>query len=85
MTVVQASKGKLSKTGLTDKCKVLKKSRKDQSCIATSRKYGVDKNTASHWLKRKSKIFEAVNKNNVSKKLKIIIRTTFEDVDFVME
>ena len=36
-----------------------------QSCVATAKKYGVARNTVSHWLKKKTEIFEAVERNNV--------------------
>ena len=68
MASVRSLKRRLSSTSLIDKYKALKEIEEGQSCIATSRKYGVAKNTISHWIKQKQKIFEAVEENNVSKK-----------------
>ena len=68
MASVQSLKRRLSSTSLIDKYKALKEIKEGQSCIATSRKYGVAKNMISHWTKQKQKIFEAVKENNVSKK-----------------
>ena len=62
MASVRSLKRHLSSTSLIDKYKALKEIEEGQSCIATSRKYGVAKNTISHW------IFKAVEENNVSKK-----------------
>ena len=68
MASTRSLKRRLSSTSLIDKCKALKEIEEDQSSIATSKKYGVAKNTISHWTKQKQKIFEAVAENNVSKK-----------------
>ena len=70
IVVVHASKGKLSTTCLTDKYKTLKETGLGKSYKTTSRKYGVTKTTVPHWLKNKSKIFEAVEENSISKKKK---------------
>lgn len=56
-----------------------------QSFIATSKKYRVAKNAVSYWLKNKSKIFEPVEENNVSKKLKLIKTATYKEVYSVKE
>ena len=70
MATVQASKRRLATVTLVDKYKALKEIIEGQSCIATAKKYGVAKNTVSHWLKKKTEIFEAVERNDVSKKRK---------------
>ena len=49
--------------------------------MATSRKYSVTKNTILQWLKNKSKIFQAVEKNNVYKKRNRMKTATYEEVD----
>ena len=68
MASVRSLKRGLSSTSLIDKYKALKEIEEGQSCIATSRKYGVAKNTISHRIRQKQKIFEAAEENNVSKK-----------------
>ena len=68
MASVRSVKRRLSSSSLNDKYKALKEIVEGQSCIATSRKYGVAKNMISHWIKQKQKIFEAVEENNISKK-----------------
>ena len=81
MASVRSLKRRLSSASLIDKYKALKEIEEGQSCIATSRKYGVAKNTISHWIKQKQKIFEAVEENNVSKKRKWVKPTTYEELD----
>lgn len=81
MASVRSLKRRLSSTSLIDKYKALKEIEEGQSCIATSRKYGVAKNTISHWIKQKQKIFEAVEENNVSKKRKRVKPATYEELD----
>ena len=81
MASVRSLKRRLSSTSLIDKYKALKEIEEGQSCIASSRKYGVAKNTISHWIKQKQKIFEAVEENNVSKKRKRVKRATYEELD----
>ena len=80
MASVRSLKRRLSSTSLIDKYKALKEIEEGQSCIATSRKYGVAKNTISHWIK-KQKIFEAVKENNVLKKMKRVKPATYEELD----
>ena len=53
---------------LVDKYKALKEIDGGQSCAATAKKYVVAKNTVLHWLKKKTEIIEAVDRNNVSKR-----------------
>ena len=77
MTAVQASKRKLATVTLVDKYKALKEIDRGQSCAATAKKYGVAKNTVSHWVKKKTEIHEAVERNNVSKKRKIMKSATY--------
>ena len=67
---VQISKRRLITVTPVHKYKTLKEIDGGQSCIATVKKYGVAKNTVSHWLLKKAEIFEAVGANNVSKKRK---------------
>ena len=81
MASVRSLKRRLSSTSLIDKYKALKEIGGGQSCIATSRKYGVVKNTISHWIKQKQKIFEVVEENNVSKKRKRVKPATYEELD----
>ena len=81
MASVRSLKRRLSSTSLIDKYKALKEIEEGQSCIATSRKYGVAKNTISHWIKQKQKIFETVEENNVSKKRKRVKPATYEELD----
>ena len=81
MASAQSLKRRLNSTSLIDKYKALKEIEEGQSCIATSRKYGVAKNTISHWIKQKQKIFEAVEENNVSKKRKQVKPARYEELD----
>ena len=81
MASERSLKRRLSSTSLIDKYKALKEIEEGQSCIATSIKYGVAKNTISHWIKQKQKIFEAVEENNVSKKRKRVKPPTYEELD----
>ena len=81
MASVRSLKRRLSSTSLIDKYKALKEIEEGQSCIATSRKYGVAKNTISHWIKQKQKVFKAVEENNVSKKRKRVKPATYEELD----
>ena len=81
MASVRSLRRRLSSTSLIDKYKALKEIEEGQSCIATSRKYGVAKNTISHWIKQKQKIFEAVEESNVSKKRKRVKPATYEELD----
>ena len=67
---MQISKRRLITVTPVHKYKTLKEIDGGQSCIATVKKYGVAKNTVSHWLLKKAEIFEAVGANNVSKKRK---------------
>ena len=53
MASVRSLKKRLSSTSLIDKYNALKEIKEGQSCIATSRKYGVAQNTISHWIKQK--------------------------------
>ena len=84
MATVQASKRRLATVTLVDKYKALKEITEGQSCIATAKKYGVAKNTVSHWLKKKTEIFEAVERNHVSKKRKRMKTATYEELDYAM-
>ena len=52
--------------------------------IATVKKYGVAKNTVSHWLKKKAEIFEAVEGGNVSKKRQRMKTAIYEELDSAM-
>ena len=81
MASVRSLKRRLSSASFIDKYKALKEIEEGQSCIATSRKYGVAKNTISHWIKQKQKIFEAVEENNVSKKRKRVNSATYGKLD----
>ena len=85
MTVVHVCERKLPTTSLNDKYKPLKEIEEGQSFIATSKNYRVAKNTVSHWLKNKSKLFKGIEEKNVSKRLKIIKTATYEEVDSVKE
>ena len=85
MTVVHVSERKLSTTSLNDKYKPWKEIKGGPNIIATSKKYRVAKNTISYWLKNKRKIFEGIEENNVSKKLKIIKTASYEEVGSVKE
>ena len=84
MAAVQASKQRLAIVSLVDKYKALKEIDRGQSCVATAKKYGVAKNAVSHWLKKKTKIFEAVERNSVSKKRKRIKTAKYEEWDSAM-
>ena len=84
MATVETSKGGLATVTLVHKYKALKEIDGDQSWIATAKKYGVAKNTVSHWLKKKAEIFEAVEGNNVSKKRKGMKAATYEELDSAM-
>ena len=67
MASVRSLKRRLSSTSLIDKYKALKEIEEGQSCIATSRKYGVAENTISHWIKQK-KIFLKQSKKTMYQK-----------------
>ena len=81
MAAVQASKRRLTTVTLVGKYKALKEIDGGQSCVATAKRYGVAKNTASQWLTKKTKIFGGVERNNVSKKRKKI-KTDIRGVAF---
>ena len=66
MAAVQSSKRRLACLTIVNKYKALKEIDAGQSCIATAKKYGVAKNTVSHWVKEKAEIFEALEGNNSS-------------------
>ena len=70
MAAVQSSKRRLTCVTLVNKYKPLKEIDAGQTCISTTKKYGVAKNTVSHWVKKKNEIFKAVEGNNASKKRK---------------
>ena len=72
MAPVQSSKRRLAFLIIVNKYKTLKEIDAGQSCIATAKKYGVAKNTVSHWVKKKAEVFEAVEGNNASKKRKVV-------------
>ena len=79
MAAVQTPKQRLTTVTLVDKYKTLKEIDGGQSCVATAKRYGA-KNTAWQWLTEKTKIFEAVERNNVSKKRKKIKTVTYEEL-----
>ena len=81
MATVQSSKRRLTCVTLVNKYKVLKEIDAGQTCISTAKKYGVAKNTVSHWVKKKNEIFEAVEGNNASKKRKRMKTATYEELD----
>ena len=82
MTAVQFSKRRLACLTILNKYKALKEIDAGQSCrAATAKKYGVAKNTVSHWVKRKAEIFEAVEGNNASKKRKRMKTATYDELD----
>jgi len=81
MAAVQSSKRKLACLTIVNKYKALKEIDAGQSCIATAKKYGVAKNTVSHWVKKKAEIFIAVEGNNASKKRKRMKTATYEELD----
>ena len=84
MAAVQAPKRRLATVTLVDKYKALKEIDGGQSCVATAKKHGVAKNKVSHWLKKKTETFEAVEISNVSKKRKRIKTPTYEESDSAM-
>ena len=51
MASVQAAKRKLQSKSLVEKYQALKEIEEGYSCISITKKYGVAKNTISHWLK----------------------------------
>ena len=74
-------KQRLSCLTIVKKYKALKEIDAGQSCIATAKKYGSDKNTVSHWVKKKADKCEAVEGNNASKKRKRIETVTYKELD----
>ena len=84
MAAAQASKRRFATVTLVDKYKALKGIDGGRSCEVTAKKYGVAKDAVSHWLKKKTEIFEAVERNNVSKKRKRIKTATYEELDSAM-
>ena len=54
MAAVQTFKRRLATVTLVNKYQALKEINRGQRCIATPKKYGVAKNTVSHWLKKKA-------------------------------
>ena len=81
MAAVQSSKQRLTCITLVNKYKALKEIDVGQTCISTAKKYGLAKNTVSHWVKKKNEIFEAVEGNNASKKRKRMKTATYEELD----
>ena len=51
LAAVQTSKGRLAAVILINKYKAFREIDGGQSCIAAAKKFGVAKNTVSHWLK----------------------------------
>ena len=81
MAAVQSWKRRLTCVTLVNKYKALKEIDAGQTCLSTAKKYGVAKNTVSHWVKKKNEIFEAVEGNNASKKRKRMKTATYEELD----
>ena len=81
MAAVQSSKRRLACLTIVNKYMALKEVDAGQSCIATSKKYGVAKNTVSLWVKKKAEIIEAVGGKNASKKRKRMQTVTYEELD----
>ena len=68
---------------LVNKYKAFKQIDGGQSCIATTKKYGVAKNTILHWLKKKPGTLEGVEGKNVLKKRKRIKTSIHEELNSV--
>ena len=82
MAAVQTSKRRCTTVTLVNKYNALKEIDGGQSCIATSKKYGVAKDTVSHWLKKKAEIFEAVEQKKMfQKKRKRMKTATYKELD----
>ena len=56
MATVQSLKRRLACVTIVNKYQALKDKDAGQSCIAIAKKYGVAKNTVSHWVKKIAEI-----------------------------
>lgn len=81
MASVQAAKRKLNTKSVLEKYNALKEIEGGKSAISVAKKYGVAKNTVSHWIKNKAEIFKAVDENQLGKKRKRMRLSSFEDLD----
>ena len=81
MASVQSAKRKLQSKSLVEKYNALKEIEEGNSCISIAKKYGVAKNTISHWLKKKQDIYRAIEENNAGRKRKRMKSATYEKLD----
>ena len=70
MAAVQSSKRRLTCVTLVNKYQGLKEIDAGQTCIPTAKKYGVAKNTVSHWVKRKMKYLKQLKETMLLKREK---------------
>ena len=81
MASVQSAKRKVQSKSLVEKYNALKEIEEGNSCISIAKKYGVAKNTISHWLKKKQDIYRAIEENNAGRKRKRMKSATYEKLD----
>lgn len=74
-------KRKLTSTTIVDKYKILKEIDKGNSLSSTAVKYGIPKQTVSNWIKKKKKIYEAIDSNLSTKKRHRFKASTYENLD----
>ena len=65
MAELVGDKRKLNCKSIVEKYKILKEVEQRKSCGAAVRKYGIVKQSLFNWIKDKSKIFAAVEANNL--------------------
>ena len=68
MASLTSEKRKIQSRTIVEKYKILKEIKKGESCAAVSRKHSIPKQTFSGWMKEKSNIYDAVEKNATSTK-----------------
>ena len=66
MASLTGEKRKIQSRTIVEKYKILKEIEKGESCAAVSCKHSIPKQTLSGWMKEKSKIYDAVEKNATS-------------------
>ena len=75
------NKRKLNSKSITEKYKILKEVDKGNSCASVATKYSIPKQTLSNWLKKKQKIYEAVDSNSATKKRQRLRASPYENLD----
>ena len=81
MASLSREKLKIQSRTIVEKYKILKEIEKGKSCAAVSRKHSIPKQTLSGWMKEKSKIYDAVEKNATSTKKQRMRGAKSDDID----